>query len=318
MVTGKAAASKSGLYARSTRGLACAAPGGSHRSSSVRSSTPHHHLWDRGGQRYLIEEITGRHRLRPQHRGHRLCRLPLDVPRRRAGSLPPGGRSRIRQRRRGDERERRLRQRARSAPASSATSICCSATARARCSRRKSPPATAASAASGIPRRGMPMPTSPASTPRRPKGLLLDPDLSQGICLPRAARPEFRCLAVPSADRRTDRSGPRLSGHQDRARSLRRSGRHRPLRQPARGDLPGLAGVDPARSPNAPMSWSSWAAWRCGCSATTFTNGRCRHRRKTPRRRGGPTSRPASRPSARSAACSRAISRPTRASAAIR
>ena len=34
---------------------------------------PHHHLWDRGGQRYLIEDGR-RHRLRPQRHCDRLCR----------------------------------------------------------------------------------------------------------------------------------------------------------------------------------------------------------------------------------------------------
>ena len=66
----------------------------------------------------------------------------------------------------------------------------------------------------------------------RPKGLLLDFDLSQGFCLPRAAEVELRFLAVSSADRRTRRSRPRLSGHQDRARSLRWSDRRRHLRRP--------------------------------------------------------------------------------------
>ncbi len=53
----------------------------------------------------------GRHRLRPQYRRDRLCRLPLDVSRPRPGSVPPRRRGRICQRRRGDERERRLRPR---------------------------------------------------------------------------------------------------------------------------------------------------------------------------------------------------------------
>ena len=72
---------------------------------------------------------------------------------------------------------------------------------------------------------------------KRPKGLLLDPTLPQGFCLSRAAGPELRCLAVPSADRRTCRSRARLSGHQDHAGSLRRPGRHRPFRRQARGDV---------------------------------------------------------------------------------
>ena len=59
-------------------------------------------------------------------------------------------------------------------------------------------------------------------------------------------------------------------------------------------------------------------AWRCACSAMTFICGRSRRRRKRPPRRGGPISRPASRPSGPTDACSRAIFRRTRASAAIR
>ena len=38
---------------------------------------------------------------------------------------------------------------------------------------------------------------------KRPKGLLLDPTFRKGFCLPCATGPEFRCLAVSSADRRT-------------------------------------------------------------------------------------------------------------------
>ena len=45
---------------------------------------PHHHLWDRGGLRYMIEEMAADIALRPQHHRHRLCRLPLDVPRARS------------------------------------------------------------------------------------------------------------------------------------------------------------------------------------------------------------------------------------------
>ena len=69
--------------------------------------------------------------------------------------------------------------------------------------------------------------------------------LPQGLCLPRAARPQLRRLAVSSADRRTHRPRPRLSRHQDRARPLRRPDRHRQLCRPARGDLSGLESLDP-------------------------------------------------------------------------
>ncbi len=43
-------------------------------------------------------------------------------------------------------------------------------------------------------------------------------DLPQGFCLPGTAKLEFRCVAVSPADRRAHRSRPRLSGYQDRAR----------------------------------------------------------------------------------------------------
>ena len=79
----------------------------------------------------------------------------------------------------------------------------------------------------------------------RPKGLLLDSTFPQGFCLPRAAGPELRRLAVSSADRRTHRPRPRLSRHQNRARSLRRPDRHRQLCRPARGNLSGVEGLDP-------------------------------------------------------------------------
>ncbi len=79
----------------------------------------------------------------------------------------------------------------------------------------------------------------------RPKGLLLDRNIPQGFCLPRAARPQFRRLAVSPADRRTHRSRPRLSDNQNRARPLRRADRHRQLCRQARGDLSGVEGLDP-------------------------------------------------------------------------
>jgi predicted TIM-barrel fold metal-dependent hydrolase len=57
MVTGKAAASKSGLYADPREDWLAL------RQEEIIDPPrpivdPHHHLWDRGGQRYLIEEMT--------------------------------------------------------------------------------------------------------------------------------------------------------------------------------------------------------------------------------------------------------------------
>jgi len=106
MVTGKAAASRSGLYADPREDWLAL------RQEEIIDPRrpivdPHHHLWDRGGQRYLIEEMTD-----DIASGHNVvatvyvdCRSMY----RAAGRKPSaGGRSRIRQWRRGDERERRL------------------------------------------------------------------------------------------------------------------------------------------------------------------------------------------------------------------
>ena len=57
MATGKAAPSKSGLYADPREDWLA-----QHREEIIDPQRPivdpHHHLWDRGGQRYLIEEMT--------------------------------------------------------------------------------------------------------------------------------------------------------------------------------------------------------------------------------------------------------------------
>ena len=172
----------------------------------------HHHLWDRGGQRYMIEEITG-----DIASGHNIvatvfvhCRSmyraggpeafrpvgEIEFVNGVAAMSASGGY--------GSARAVRRHRRPRRSSAGRSR--------HARFWKRKSPPATAASAASGMHRRGMPMPASAASTPpaRRP---VARPDVSRGLCLPRATGPEFRCVAVSSADRRTHRSGPHLSRH---------------------------------------------------------------------------------------------------------
>ena len=38
---------------------------------------PHHHLWDRGGSRYLLDELLAE---RPQRGEHRLRGVPFHVP----------------------------------------------------------------------------------------------------------------------------------------------------------------------------------------------------------------------------------------------
>ena len=88
MAASNAPASKSGLYADPREDwLALRAEDIIDPARPI--VDPHHHLWDRGGQRYLIEELCADLALRPQHRRHRLCRMPLDVSRQRAGSVPP-------------------------------------------------------------------------------------------------------------------------------------------------------------------------------------------------------------------------------------
>ena len=82
---------------------------------------PHHHLWDRPGWRYLLDEL-----LADTNSGHNIVatvfvQCPRHAPRRRARGDAAGRRDRVRQRRRRHERQRHLRHRPRSAPASSAT-----------------------------------------------------------------------------------------------------------------------------------------------------------------------------------------------------
>jgi hypothetical protein len=86
MAASSAAASKSGLYADPREDWLAL------RKEEIIDPQrpivdPHHHLWDRGGQRYLIEEMAKRHRIRPQRHCDRLCRLPLDVSRSRTGGV---------------------------------------------------------------------------------------------------------------------------------------------------------------------------------------------------------------------------------------
>ena len=173
---------------------------------------PHHHLWDRGGQRYLIDELAA-----DIASGHNIIATVYVEARSmyRAGgpeAMRAGRRGRIRQRRGGDERERRLRPgrdlRRHRRPRRSSARRGARAVLEARDRRRP----RAAFAASGIPRLGTRIRKSPACMRRGRKACLLDPAFRRGLCLPRAAEFEFRCLAVSSADRRPHRSRPRLSG----------------------------------------------------------------------------------------------------------
>ncbi len=79
MAASNAPASKSGLYADPREDWLA------QRKEEILDSSrpivdPHHHLWDRGGQRYMIEEMAA-------------DIASVDVPRRRTGSVPPGRRS---------------------------------------------------------------------------------------------------------------------------------------------------------------------------------------------------------------------------------
>src|SRR5450755_2462144 len=143
MATSNAPASKSGLYADPREDWLA------QRKEEILDSSrpivdPHHHLWDRGGQRYMIEEMAA-----DIASGHNIiatvyvdCRSMYRASGPEA-SVPP-----------------------RSAPTSSATSIYCWATARGPSSKRKSPRARGVFAASGIPRHGTPKPESRRCTPR--------------------------------------------------------------------------------------------------------------------------------------------------------
>jgi len=97
MATSNAPASKSGLYADPREDWLA------QRKEEVLDSgrpivDPHHHLWDRGGQRYMIDEMAADIASGHNIVANRLCRLPLDVSRPRPGSVPPRRRGRICQR----------------------------------------------------------------------------------------------------------------------------------------------------------------------------------------------------------------------------
>ena len=278
---------------------------------------PHHHLWDRGGLRYLIEEMAS-----DIASGHNIiATVYVDCRSMYRASGPeafrPVGEVEF----------------ANGVAAMSASggygkaAICAGIVSHVNLLLGDG---AKAGAGSGNRRRQRPLPRHPAfrgmgcrpqcrrhvcDAAERPAARR---NIPQGFCLPRPARPQFRRLAVSPADRRTHRSRPRLSRHQNRARPLRRPDRHRQLCRPARGDLSRSGRPRSRKSRNARMSWSSSAASRCACSAMTFICGRSRRPRRKPPRRGAPISRPASRPSGPIAACSKAIFRPTRASAAIR
>jgi hypothetical protein len=156
-------ASKSGLYADPREDWLAL-----HSEDAIdparRIVDPHHHLWDRGGQRYLIDELAA-----DIASGHNVVATVYVEARSmyRAGgaeALRPVG-----------EVEFACGAAAMSASGGYGNAAICAGIvghvnlmlgeAAPRFWRRKSPPATAASAASGIRRRGTPIPTSPACMP---------------------------------------------------------------------------------------------------------------------------------------------------------
>ena len=192
---------------------------------------PHHHLWDRDGHRYLLDQL-----LADTDSGHnivadRVCRMRLDVSRRRAGGDEAGRRDRIRQRHRGDERERPLRQEPavrrhrrarRSAPRRRR---------RARAGGADRAPATAASAASAT--------RSPGTRARRfsrgrtnsPKGQMADATWRAGFARLAPLNLTFEAwLYHPQLDR-TGRAGARLPADDDHPEPCRRAARDRRLRR---------------------------------------------------------------------------------------
>src|SRR6478736_5078724 len=109
---------------------------------------PHHHLWDRGGLRYMIEEMVS-----DIASGHNIvATVYVDC--------------RSMYRAHGPEAFRPDGKAAICAGIVSHVSICCSAMAPRRCWKPRSLPATAAFAASGIPRPAMRILMSPACTQR--------------------------------------------------------------------------------------------------------------------------------------------------------
>ena len=151
-----------------------------------------------------------------------------------------------------------------------------------------------------------------------PAGMLGDPAFRRGFAQLARTRPELRRLALSSADRRTGRTGARLSRYDDHPRPCRRPARHRSLRRAARRNLQELAQVDPRYRAGAKRGGEARRARHGGRRASASSWPRRRRIRRRWLRRGGPISKPASRRSASSAACSRAISRSTREAAPTR
>ena len=194
---------------------------------------PHHHLWDRGGVRYLIEEMTD-----DVASGHNIIATVYVEARSMYRASGPEAFRPV------GEVEFVNGVAAMAASGAYGKALIC-----ARHRRPRQSPARRwrqGRAGSRDRRRQWPLPRHPPflGLGRRQggrrhvcgatEGSAARSHLPQGFCLPRAARPQLRRLAVLSPARRVRRSRPRLSGHEDLPRSLRRHHRHRQLCRPAR------------------------------------------------------------------------------------
>ena len=105
-------------------------------------------------------------------------------------------------------------------------------------------------------------------------------DLARGLQGARQARPDLRCLALPSAARRDRRAGRRLSRHPDHPRPCRRPAGLCRLCRPARRGARGLEEVDgrARQAARTSPSRSAASAWRW--AGSTSTSGRRRPARR--------------------------------------
>ncbi len=207
---------------------------------------PHHHLWDRGGQRYLIEELAA-----DTASGHNVIATVYVEARSmyRAGgpeALRPVGEIEF----------------ANGAAAMSASggygpaAICAGIVGHVNLMLGEGArEVLEAEIAAGQGRfRGIRHSSAWDADPdvahmyaTRPKGLLLDPTFRKGFaCLAPLGLSFDAWLFHPQIGELSDlaRAFPET---ENRARSLRRPGRHRQLRQPARGNFSGLESIDPGR-----------------------------------------------------------------------
>ena len=315
MATGKAAASKSGLYADPREAWLAL------RQEEIIDPPrplvdPHHHLWDRGGQRYLIEEMTD-----DIASGHNViatvyvdCRSMY----RAAGpeAFRPVGEVEF----------------ANGVAAMSASggygkaAVCAGIVSHVNLLLGDGArPVLEAEIAAGNGRfRGIRHSSAWDADPdvagmyaTRPKGLLLDPGFRKGFaCLAPLGLSFDAWLFHPQIGELTDlaRAFPDTRIVLDHCGGPVGIGRYANRRD----EVFPVWKASIQESRDVPTSSSSWAAWRCGCSDMIFTSDRCHPRRRMWRRHGDPTSRAASRRSVRRGPCSRAISRRTRDSAATR